>query len=393
MSQSEPSNINHSDRDHAEYGPSGLKMHATCSGFVPQNEEGKDMSAAKKGTRIHEALEIRDPQALHDEDEHNIYETIVRMEDAFLSNFPEDREDINEVRVDIDLDGNEGTFGTFDRLSLWESQPTFAVLGDYKTGVSVIDPAYKNMQAKAYTIGLFQKYPALTEITAVFYVPFHDGDTVSEGMYHTFSRAELPELKTEITEVITKAKATVKKWSGEAGEWPSPSELCPSDNCRFCEREEHGCPALGGLILDVYQAVDPTASETMIFDPESDDPDEIQKRFLIAKIVGAWADREKKRAVAQAKDGMEFPGLYLRSMGRVTRITDAEQLPAITGDYGLPIEDLVSLGSFPFKKVKEAVAVAGEGNSRDVEAQFIDACENAGILSTSEERFTLAEKK
>jgi len=388
--QAEP---DHGSRDHAEYSPSGLKMHAGCSGYVKQDETGKDMSAAEKGTRIHEALEVRDPQALHDEEELSIYETIIKMEDSFLSNFPADREDVNEVRVDIELNDGESTFGTFDRLSLWESQPTFAVLGDYKSGVSIIDPAYKNLQGKAYTVGLFQKYPDLTDITVVFYVPFHDGEVVSDAMHHTFRRRDVPALQAELTEIIVNARKTTTLWEGEPQSWPKPDALCPSDNCRFCEREEVGCPALGGLVIDVAKAVAPDVAESLTFDPESDDPVEVQKRYLIAKIVGSWADREKRRIVDMAKEGMEFPGLRLRSMGRVTKINDTDMLRNITYAMGLDDKDLISLGSFPLKKVANAVALAVEGTPSERESEFLDACDGAGILTTSAERFTLADKK
>lgn len=74
----------HSDRGHAEFGPSGLKYVAACPGF--HGKEGTS-EAAEKGTRIHEALEIRDPSALHDEEEVEIYEQIVKMEDEFVKTF------------------------------------------------------------------------------------------------------------------------------------------------------------------------------------------------------------------------------------------------------------------------------------------------------------------
>lgn len=44
-------------------------------------------AAAEKGTRIHEALEVRDPSALHDEEELEIYEQIVQEEDSFNKSF------------------------------------------------------------------------------------------------------------------------------------------------------------------------------------------------------------------------------------------------------------------------------------------------------------------
>ena len=75
---------NHTDRGHAEFSPSALKYLAGCAGF--QGTSGTS-AAAEKGTRIHEALEIRNPTALLDEDEQKIYEQIVKMEDTFVATF------------------------------------------------------------------------------------------------------------------------------------------------------------------------------------------------------------------------------------------------------------------------------------------------------------------
>ena len=74
----------HSYRGHAEFSPSALKYLAACSGF--KGTEGTS-EAAEKGTRIHEALEARDPSALHDAEEVDVYDQIVVMEESFLEEF------------------------------------------------------------------------------------------------------------------------------------------------------------------------------------------------------------------------------------------------------------------------------------------------------------------
>lgn len=76
----------HTSRDHAEFSPSGLKYLAGCPGFHGRDESN---AAAERGTRIHEALEIRDPSALLDEEELTLYRQTVEMEDAFMAAFEE----------------------------------------------------------------------------------------------------------------------------------------------------------------------------------------------------------------------------------------------------------------------------------------------------------------
>jgi hypothetical protein len=98
-----PSTPDHGSRGHAEFSPSSLKYVATCAGF-----HGKDgtNAAAEMGTRIHEALEIRDPSALHNEEEQAIYEKIVDMEAEFMSNFGGVAEEFNEIQVAVKLAGS-----------------------------------------------------------------------------------------------------------------------------------------------------------------------------------------------------------------------------------------------------------------------------------------------
>lgn len=76
--------LDHGSRGHAEFSPSALKYLSACSGF--QGKDGTN-EAAERGTRIHEALEARDPSALHGEEEIEIYEITVEMEEEFLTNF------------------------------------------------------------------------------------------------------------------------------------------------------------------------------------------------------------------------------------------------------------------------------------------------------------------
>ena len=73
--------------------------------------------------------------------------------------------DYNEIRLDIDLNYGLFTFGTCDRLTIKGKR---ALLADYKTGVSQIDHPSENWQSKAFTSGVFDKFPELAEVPYVF---------------------------------------------------------------------------------------------------------------------------------------------------------------------------------------------------------------------------------
>jgi hypothetical protein len=365
----------HSSRGHAEFSPSSLKYVSKCAGF--HGREGTNASA-EMGTRIHEALEIFDPSALHNEQELEIYEKIVEMEKEFLSNFSGIAEEYNEIQVTVQLNGTE-TWGTCDRFLILANGN--AVMADYKTGISIIDPPEKNWQAKAYVVGAFQKFPDIEEITFVFYVPQHD-----QSLHHTFSRAaDLDRLIGELSAAILKAESVRPKWIGGK---PALEDLTPTPNCRFC-RYEDICPALGGLVLEVARKVDPQIPDVDIENTE--DPAVLEELWAVAKVVSNWSERLRTRTIELAKNGIEFPSLRLRSMGATKKIVDNTVAISVAADFGLSVEDIIQEATFSINKLAKAVSANAEKlEKKKISQDFVDACQNAGIIETSDTRYTLS---
>ena len=367
----------HTDRDHAEFSPSALKYLASCSGF-----HGKDGTspAAERGTRIHEALEVRDPSGLKDNEEVTIYDQIVREEDCFLRAARGDqevREDHMEIALDIKLNDGVVTWGTCDRLTIFDNDT--AVMADYKTGVSKIDPPEKNWQAWAYTIGAFQAFADLTEVTFVFYVPQRE-----VTLHHTFKRSDMGALQAAITSVIKSASLSRPKW--EQGT-PDIRALKPTAHCIYCRHEEK-CPALGGLALSVASQLDTSLPEFEI--GAVDNPVELEKMFAVSSTLAKWAETIRKKAIAVAKDGAEYDNFALRSLGASRRIADNQRLVALAKEHGVTEEDLLKAATLSVAKVAKCVAEKGAGE-KNVE-EFLDDCEEQDIITRTSERWTLSEK-
>jgi CRISPR/Cas system-associated exonuclease Cas4 (RecB family) len=357
----------HQSRGHAEFSPSSLKYVAACAAY--QGRDGTS-AAAEMGTRIHEALEVFDPSALHTEEEHEIYEQIVKMEQDFMTNFDEIEEELNEIQVEVALDGTE-TWGTCDRFLILKGGKR-AVMADYKTGISIIDPPEKNWQAKAYTTGAFQKYPDIEEIVFAFYVPQHNA-TLS----HVFKREDLPTLVEDLSRVIKAGEEIRPKWEDGT---PELNECTPTQYCRFCKHEEV-CPALGGLVINVAKKLDTTLPD---IDPtDVDDPARLSELFNIAKIVENWSASIKRKTLDALKDGEKLDGLKLRSMGRTRKISDNAAFVKIAENYGIDLDTLLDQVNFPLAKVSKKV-------DRSKQQDFYDDCENAGIIETSDERHSVA---
>jgi hypothetical protein len=313
---------------------------------------------------------------LHNEEELEIYEQIVAMEKEFMKNFPEGGVEHNEIQVHIKLNGTE-TWGTCDRFIQIGDR---AVMADYKTGISLIDPPEKNWQAKAYVIGAFQKFEEVNEITFVFYVPQHRA-----SLAHTFERSrDLQPLIDELSNIIKEGERVRAMWENGA---PKIGDCRPTQNCRFCRHEDY-CPALGGLVVEVAKKINPQLPD-IDFD-KTEDPSDLEELWAISKIVSNWSDRFKERIMDHAKNGMQFPTLRLRSMGATRTVTDNDGLVTVAMGFGVDAEEILANATIPIGKISKLIASKAEkGEKGKISEEFVDACENAGILKTSDTRYTL----
>ena len=368
----------HTNRDHAEFSPSSLKYVAGCAGY--DGRSGTN-AAAEKGTRIHEALEVRDPSALHDEEELEIYEQIVQEEDSFNKSFFGDLEyeELNEIQVHVDL-GDTSTWGTCDRFLVAGDK---AVMADYKTGISLIDSPRDNWQAKAYTLGAFQAYPDVQEITFVFYIPVRN-----EVLHDTFTRDDIAGLTKQLTEVIKRGEKIRPKWDGGS---PDLEELAPSVNCRFCKHEDH-CPACGAIAVEVASRLSMLPSKDIDIE-NTEDTVVLEQLWVVAKVVTNWATRIKQKAVDLAKEGLEFPSLRLKSMGSPRKCVNNKKLMEIAEQYDLPQKEVLELARLPISAIATEVGRrAPKGEKGQASKDFLAALDDEDILVSSEKRYTLSEK-
>tara|TARA_R110001606_G_scaffold245314_3_gene393304 strand:+ start:3741 stop:4856 length:1116 start_codon:yes stop_codon:yes gene_type:complete len=366
----------HADRGHAEFSPSSLKYCAGCAGY--NGREGTN-PAAEMGTRIHEALEILDPSNLQSEQEISIYEEIIADQTEYLKNY-EDRElteTHSEILLDIELKGTS-TFGTCDHLSIYGKKE--GVLIDYKTGISVIETPRDNYQARAYTVGCFQRFPELEEITFVFFIPQRN-----EILSDTFKRSELEDLINDLSSVILEAERVRPKWEGGT---PSLGELTPTVNCRFCKFEDI-CPALGGLVVEVAKKINPQLPDVDL--DSTEDPEVLEQLWAIQKIVTYWADGFKKRCIKLAQDGLEFPNLRLKKMSGRRNITNQKIFMQIAKDFGMDSGKVLEQVSIPLAKIAKSIGETAERGQKKTKAEsFIKTCQSHDIIEESSSRHTLS---
>jgi hypothetical protein len=77
-------------------------------------------------------------------------------------------------------------------------------------------------------------------------------------------------------------------------------------------------------------------------------------------------------------------------MGATKKVVDNDGLVAIALSHGMDAAEVLSHASIPFGKITKAVADKhAKGDRKKISDYFIDACEEQGIIETSDERFTL----
>lgn len=379
-----PSDVNHAERAHAEFSPSSLKYLATCPGY-----HGRDgnSAASEMGTRIHEALEVRNPSALQSEEEIEIYDQLIKDEDeVFLYVFAgtEGVDIRREERLRLTIDADAPTFGTCDIVALKGNE---ALVADYKTGISYIDPPRENWQAKAYTLGVFQQFPHVNTIHFAFLVPRNGG--VITG---SFDRDELASLRNEISEVVRNAERTRPKWAAGTIDI---DDLNPSTNCRYC-RYEDKCPALGAVCIEIANR----AGKPGMIPPgpirasDVENPETMARLYLVARIVEDWASSIKFRALSMVLEGTELPGLQLKSMGTPLVVDDNVNLTKLAAEFGLDQEEVIETATLSLNKIGDAIKKkAPSGKKGKFVDAFRDRAIDLGIATEGKTRFTLTQAK
>lgn len=371
----------HSERPHAEYGPSSLKHVNACAGW---ESRGGTNDAAEMGTRIHEAVEIKDPSALHNEKEVDIYNKLLVDLDGALE-FLQEKSGLvptvhQEIRLEMALDGCQ-TFGTADIVAIAGHE---AVLHDHKTGIGHVDAPPENWQSTTYAIGVFQQFPEVRTIYASFSLPQRNELLVGE--YH---RDQLDEYIQRVSSAILAAMAVRPQWATGVPAW---DVLDINNGCQYCLHRDK-CPALGYTAQEIALRIsNPVLPDGPIDPLDVEDPESLAKLYVVATIIEKWAKGIRAKAVELAKEGTELPGLKLKSMGSRKLIIDNPAFLAYADARGLSAAEVLAATDIPFAKVRDLYAGrAPKGKKTEWARDFEQGLDDERLLEKGEPRYTLSE--
>ena len=284
---------------HAEHGPSALKNYEACPSF--KSRRGTN-PIAEAGTRIHAAIENRDPSLLPDEVEKSLAEWCL----AFLAENRAKKAasaklvgSHQEVRLEMQV-GDFHTFGTSDLFDLYEDGS--GALYDWKTGYGAVEDAEVNIQVQAYAYGIFDRFPPLQQLDCYLVLP-RRGE-ITHAHYH---RDDMDRIRLRIGTVIARAKES-------GGKVFTPKEGV----CDYCSRQG-SCQALADKALLIGQKAGFEVPENISLDGA---PADRGKLLKLANLLSNWCDETKKELLRQAlEDGAEIPG-YKLDQRRTPRAVD-----------------------------------------------------------------------
>jgi hypothetical protein len=346
---------------HHKHGPSSLRYKEICPQW--QSQPGTS-DAAEEGTAMHHAAETGDMTGLNDEQQAQVKECLEYTKlicELATQTF-------NELQLDV-----AGlTFGTADVVAIY---PDHGHVIDYKFGRNPVDDADVNLQGWAYALGVFHMFP-VERVTVHFLMPRLDA-----GTKNTFTRDEVPRLRTRIAAVIDRAE------SPDAPANPEPKA------CQYCNRKA-SCPALASKALMI-----PTGNKWDLpanLDPSAiTDPTQMAKILPLVPLIESWASAIKANALEMARNGQQIPGYSLRHRSGKRVIKDVlTAFDVLQTNFGVELHDFLPACSVSIGAVEDAVkAKAEKGGGAKILRELNSRMAEAGLVTTTAEVEYLAKDK
>ncbi len=287
---------------HAKYPPSKLSHWEICPGW--ENENNENLSA-NEGTLLHKACETGILTGLDEEQQQ-----VVQLCRRYVSIIEQKTAATKYTELRLDVAGL--TWGTGDVILIHGARECSADIVDYKFGRNAVDDAEFNMQGWCYTVGVFTKFPSVSEIKTHFLLPRRN-----EITSFTFTREDYDRLVLRIATII----AIRKRYEDYKDE--NLLKATPA-NCTWCGRKAT-CSKLHELALRIAPAYDTTFQLPEEYHASRiTDPNQMAMAREVADVMGKWAASVKEHATNMVLQGVEIPGWKLSTRQGQTNIQDAQ---------------------------------------------------------------------
>jgi hypothetical protein len=278
----------------------------------------------------------------------------------------------DQIHVECRLEIPNITWGTCDVVLL---TGTHLTLMDYKFGKWIVDDPKDNMQAKAYTLGAFHKFPEAKTAEFTFLTPRHELEQSS-----SFKRKDAMGWTDEFKTIVARADDPASPYRPD------------SENCLFCGSKAR-CPELQKRAMDIAEDYDglllPESAKTAALT----DPIQLQRALNVASIMERWAKTVRNTALELRLEGVDIPGYELKQTAGNRKIKD------VTGAWDalkeiVPQEEFleacsITLGTLE-KKLKEQ---APRGQKQEFAKSTLEVLDGLGLIERGRDKTYLTKQR
>lgn len=319
--------IDHSSRGHARVSPSQFNNRKLCEGWLPEPDDPKKIHpVTAEGTRCHEAMETGDDSQLQTEWEEQ-YVAICR---EYVAKLP--RADWERIEPKLDILGGR-SHGYADLLRCVGNT---ADLVDWKFGWNQVEDAETNLQGIGYTLGVFELYPSIAQVTVHFVMP-----RLGKVSVHTFDRSDVDRLRVQVAHILDRA------------ENPDPKNFQASwKACAYCARKPI-CPVVVSKVAEACSSSGLPLPETNLAEAT---PEELSFLRDFADVAEDWARKVKEYVLSQRlHGGIDIPGWELTFRKGARKVDDGNKLVEIARAFGLTESDIVESSKLYLTKLEKKV--------------------------------------
>lgn len=355
------------ERGHAKYSPSSLRYRLTCAGWTGDNSPDRDLRAAERGTRGHEAWEKNAGHFIIDDPA--LREAVIKC-----SKYSQSIKGVSfrEQRVAV-LD----QFGFFDQLVV---QGAHAHLLDAK--FSNNRHYADSPQFWAYCVGIWDdpKWAELETITVHVLLPF-----LGFIDKHVFRKSDYETLKLRVLSLI------------EAARVADPASFRPFHGCVYCGRAGR-CPKLaevGAELASRYGDQVAALPEGTLHGSEVTDPATMAALLDCAPIVEKAAEGWRRAAADMyQKDGTPIPGYELIQREGARKITNAKSAYDVYLERGGQPDQFAEIADVSLGKMEDLFAtLAPKGKKGAYKQELNDLLTDREALALGQPSFYLKKQK
>ncbi len=336
------------ERPHHSYSPSSLQALEACPYFRNRQQKTKHERTIA-GERGHKSVETgQDDARLSDADLLAVAEAAdfaeARKAQMYLDGqiaaaealkkfgkqivpFVAEHKELYLPIDDLVFDDCESTTAGYVDLLLLSYDRKYAELIDYKFGYWSVEDAKNNLQALAYILGVFKKFPSVERIKFFFKLPHIEQVTSTE-----VTRDQIPAIYLRIQVVVARAREARRDATFSKAE-----PRCPL--CCFCDNLGR-CPAVEKLMVNVAQKYYALEFPADITPMKVQDPHNTSLALRLAQVAKVWAESYRSRINERVLSGeADMPeGYHLERRQGNREVVDIEAFKAVALRYLTPEE-------------------------------------------------------